>query len=323
MLEVQNIYKKFNLESGFFSKYGRFVYAVNGVSFSIKDNETYGLVGESGCGKTTVARLIMRMYEIDSGNIIFKSNNKKMYEIEKLKKNELNILRTKIKYIFQDPAKSLNPRMNIQEILTTGYKYSPYWENIIKAKEKAVKILQDVGLQEMDLIRRPSSFSGGQRQRISIARALILNPELLICDEVVSALDVSIQSQILNLLLKLKKDYKISILFIAHDLTVVSYFCDRVGVMYGGTIVEEANALKLISKRFHPYTKHLYSCIPEILKSKSKISSDTPGEIKNPTVEPAGCSFFNRCPNKDANCEFEKPEWKEIEPEHFVACHKA
>jgi oligopeptide/dipeptide ABC transporter ATP-binding protein len=321
MLEVNDIYKKFNLESGFFSKYGRFVYAVNGISFNIKENENYGLVGESGCGKTTVARLIVKMYNIDNGSLKFICKDNTLFNIDKIVNNkEIKNMRSKIKYIFQDPAKSLNPRMNIYEILSSGYKYSPYWKNSKETREISAKILKDVGLNETDLTRKPTSFSGGQRQRISIARALILKPELLICDEVVSALDVSIQSQILTLLLSIKKEYDISFLFIAHDITVVSYFCDRIGVMYGGIIVEESTSQNLIKKRYHPYTQKLYASIPDISK---KFNKDTivQGEIRNPTIELEGCPFYERCSIHEDICLKEKPILKEIEKEHFVACH--
>jgi ABC-type oligopeptide transport system ATPase subunit len=260
LLEVSHLFKRFNLEAGFFARFGRFVNAVNDISFSIGKNEAYGLVGESGCGKTTTARMLVRMYESDSGEITFYYADKPE-NVASLEKEDLRRYREKVRYVFQDPARSLNPRMSVYEVLVSGCR-RPLRQRGVSEKElygKAAAILEEVGLQAADLEKRPSEFSGGQRQRISIARALLMEPELLICDEVVSALDVSIQGQILNLLLDIRKKRNISFLFIAHDLKVACYFCDRIGVMYRGELMEEAPAANLYQEGLHPYTKLLFS----------------------------------------------------------------
>jgi ABC-type oligopeptide transport system ATPase subunit len=260
LLTVSHLYKRFNLEAGFFARFGRFVNAVNDISFSIGKNQSYGLAGESGCGKTTTARMLVRMYEADSGEIIFHHGDAPL-TVAALKKEELRQYREKVRYVFQDPARSLNPRMSVYEVLVSGCR-RPLRKRGVGEKElreKAAAILEEVGLQAADLEKRPSEFSGGQRQRISIARALLMEPELLICDEVVSALDVSIQGQILNLLLDIREKRDMSFLFIAHDLKVACYFCDRIGVMYRGELMEEAPAANLYKEALHPYTRLLFS----------------------------------------------------------------
>ncbi|MDR2102300.1 MAG: ABC transporter ATP-binding protein, partial [Treponema sp.] len=259
VIRVENLRKRFNLEAGFFARFGRFVYAVNGVSFFIEKNETYGLVGESGCGKTTTARLLVRMYECDGGDITFQDG----VDVRRLKKGDLKGYREKVKYVFQDPARSLNPRMSVYDVLVSGYRWASSgerrWPGNRRARDEAAAALEEVGLGAADLERRPAEFSGGQRQRISIARGLLMKPDLLICDEVVSALDVSIQGQILNLLLDIRSRRGLSFLFIAHDLKTACYFCDRIGVMYRGELMEEAPAAELYKTALHPYTKLLFS----------------------------------------------------------------
>ncbi len=290
---------------------------MNGVNFKINDNHSFGLVGESGCGKTTIAKILAQIYKKDSGDIFYKTKENEVIDYSNLKRNDEKKIRSKIKYIFQDPAKSLNPRMSVLEILTDGYKYSPFYKNAKIAKEEAKEIIALVGLSQEDINRRPTDFSGGQRQRISIARALIMNPELMICDEIVSALDVSIQSQIINLLIDLKNEKKLSFLFIAHDLTVVSYFCDEIAVMYGGMIVEKGNSKDIIKNRLHPYTDLLYQSIPDI-KGNNKFEKIV--DAINPTIEPNGCPFYNRCPRKIDKCKSNIPELKSVDKNQFAAC---
>ncbi|MDR3166491.1 MAG: ABC transporter ATP-binding protein [Treponema sp.] len=316
VIRVSNLRKRFNLEAGFFAPFGHFVYAVNGVSFFIEKNETYGLVGESGCGKTTTARLLVRMYECDEGDITFQDG----LDVRRLKRGDLKRYRERVKYVFQDPARSLNPRKSVYEVLVSGYRWassgeSP-WPGKRRAREEAAAALEEVGLGAADLERRPAEFSGGQRQRISIARGLLLKPDLLICDEVVSALDVSIQGQILNLLLDIRSRRSLSFLFIAHDLKVACYFCDRIGVMYRGELMEEAPAAELYKNALHPYTKLLFSsAVGSGLKEEGAGTAGpglTPGEVKTAVTELLGCAFAERCPLAEERCFREHPELREL-----------
>ena len=330
-MTITNLYKRFNLEAGFFARFGRFVNAVNDLSFSIGSNESYGLVGESGCGKTTTARMLVRMYEADSGNILFKQEDSSL-DVAVLKKEALRQYREKVRYVFQDPARSLNPRMTVYEVLVSGCRKPLRKQGVSESelRKKAAAILEEVGLTEADLEKRPSEFSGGQRQRISIARALLMEPEVLICDEVVSALDVSIQGQILNLLLDIRKKRNISFLFIAHDLKVACYFCDRIGVMYKGEMMEEAPAADLYREALHPYTQLLFSSaagITEEPHAKTQISSPCPPCFSvlrtfGSMCELSGnaCSFAPRCPNATEKCFKEHPVLTEVKPGHSVRC---
>ncbi|MCR5387514.1 MAG: ATP-binding cassette domain-containing protein, partial [Treponema sp.] len=280
LIKAEGLYKSFDLQSGFFAKKDKLVYAVNNVSFDIKKGETYGIVGESGCGKTTTARLLIRMYDLNSGKIYFYNEDGTVCDISSFKKQEIKSYQEKVKYVFQDPAKSLNPRMNVFSVMTDGLKYSSHKYSKQEIQELAEKAIVDVGLSKDDLQKRPAEFSGGQRQRISIARGLLLNPSLLICDEVVSALDVSIQAQVLKLLSELREKRNLSMLFITHDLRVACYFCDRIGVMYRGVLVEEADAATLYKSALHPYTKLLFEAAM-MFKINSSVEVKTMLEKEN------------------------------------------
>ncbi|MCL2130605.1 MAG: ABC transporter ATP-binding protein [Treponema sp.] len=321
VISVSNLRKRFNLEAGFFAPVGRYVYAVNGISFNIGRNESYGLVGESGCGKTTTARLLVRMYRADEGGIVFREDNGNALDVGKLKGRGLKSYREKVKYIFQDPARSLNPRMTIYKVLSSGAKWSESKNGMgeKQLREEASSLLEEVGLSPDDLERRPAEFSGGQRQRISIARGLMMNPSLLICDEVVSALDVSIQGQILNQLLDIRKKREISFLFIAHDLKVASFFCDRIGVMYRGEIMEEAPAASLWKDHLHPYTELLFAAGGYNTAGKEETPSIIADE-KSAESKAIGCAFAHRCPYVKDECRNTKPLLREAGTSHFIRC---
>lgn len=313
IISTKNLCKSFSLESGFFSKESKKVYAVDDVNLLIPRGSTYGLAGESGCGKSTTAKCLVKMFPVTSGQIIFKSADGQEYDVTQLKGKKLKSYREKIKYIFQDPSRSLNPRMNVLQILTDGLKHSGKKLSREQMILKAQQIIQLVGLDKRDLYRKPNEFSGGQRQRISIARALIMECEFIICDEVVSALDVSIQGQVLNLLCELRKKLNLSILFIAHDLKVTCYFCDRIGVMYRGVMVEEAPAKDFDKNCLHPYTKLLFETVDSGNQFKNV-------EVKTMLQKEDGCPYAHRCLMAQEICCKQKPELREISENHFVRC---
>lgn len=259
IIEVNHLCKAFQQDAGFFARGDKTLLAVDDLSFNIQRGTTYGIVGESGSGKTTTARLIVRMYEATSGTVLWREKRGDTgRDIGAMNKAALKAYREKVKYIFQDPARSLNPRMTVYQILTAALRRSSLWQGEDAAHEAAARAMEEVRLDAGDLGRRPAEFSGGQRQRIAIARALIMEPSLLICDEVVSALDVSVQGEVINLLCGLRRKRNMSLIFITHDLKVACYFCDTIGVMYRGRLVEEAPAATLYKEAKHPYTQTLF-----------------------------------------------------------------
>ncbi len=318
ILKVSHLTKQFSLEAGFFAKAKNSVFAVNDVSFELKKGMTYGIVGESGCGKTTTARLIIQMYRQTSGDILYMPDEEEKkafstHSVAEFSKKELRRYREKVKYIFQDPARSLNPRLSVLNVLTAGLRYSSLWQGKEKATADAERIIQEVGLSAQDLHRRPAEFSGGQRQRISIARGLIMNPRILVCDEVVSALDVSIQGQIINLLQEIRKKRGLSYIFITHDLKVACYFSDVIGVMYRGVLVEEAPAADLYKTAAHPYTVLLFEGAQGWL-------SDSNAEVKTTLQKETCCPFAHRCTKATERCRTQIPPLVQRAENHFVRC---
>ena len=316
ILRVKNLKKYFPIRRGFFQKITGWVRAVESVSFQIEKGKTLGLVGESGCGKTTVARLILKLLEADGGQILFNGQ-----DITQLDEKEMKPLRKEIQIIFQDPYGSLNPRMTVGQSIAEGLKIAGI-HNRAEQSQRLEKLLKMVGMSPASNDRFPHEFSGGQRQRVGIARALSVEPALIICDEPVSALDVSIQAQIINLLKDLQGQLELSYLFISHDLNVVGYLCDQVAVMYKGHIMEYAPADVLFDHPFHPYTHLLLSAIPDADRSidtEMNATADEPSQTLNP---PAGCSFQDRCPLKEERCEQDAVQFENVGPGHRVRCWK-
>ncbi len=322
LLEVKNLRKHFPIEKGIFRKVIGNVQAVDDVSFFIRKGETFGIVGESGSGKTTLGRCILRAIEPTDGEIRFRFSDDEVLDIRKLSKNELRKRRKHMHMIFQDPYASLDPRMTVLDIVGEPLKL----HGVAKGEaltERVKELMKQVGLETKHLKRYPHAFSGGQRQRIGVARSLALNPKLIVCDEAVSALDVSVQAQILNLLQELQRKFDLTYLFIAHDLSVVEHICDRVAVMYLGKIMEMANTEELFQRPMHPYTEALLSAVPKIdpgTKMKRIILS---GEIPSNANPPSGCPFHTRCMHAQSICKSKVPEWKEVRPGRFSSCHFA
>ena len=316
ILEVRNLHKRFTSK-------GITVRAVTDVSFDVKPGETIGIVGESGCGKTTLGRCIVRAYNASEGEVFYRTRAEEEVDFLKVDKKKMKEIRKEIQMIFQDPYSSLDPRMTVLDIikepLKANYPKMPKAEMDQKAKEMAEK----VGLNPSYLMRYPHAFSGGQRQRIGIARALVVEPQVIVCDEAVSALDVSIQAQVINLLRDLQKDLNLTYLFISHDLSVVEHISDKVGVMYLGRMVEFGKTEDLFAKPLHPYTEALLSAVPVADPTVQIERIPLKGEIPNPANPPSGCYFHTRCRYCTQKCKEQAPEYVELEPNHFVACHRA
>ena len=316
ILEVKNLHKRFTSK-------GITVRAVTDVSFDVKPGETIGIVGESGCGKTTLGRCIVRAYNASEGEVFYRTRAGEEVDFLKVDKKKMKEIRKEIQMIFQDPYSSLDPRMTVLDIikepLKANYPKMPKAEMDQKAKEMAEK----VGLNPSYLMRYPHAFSGGQRQRIGIARALVVEPQVIVCDEAVSALDVSIQAQVFNLLRDLQKDLNLTYLFISHDLSVVEHISDKVGVMYLGRMGEFGKTEDLFAKPLHPYTEALLSAVPVADPTVQMERIPLMGEIPNPANPPSGCYFHTRCRYCTQKCKEKAPEYVELEPNHFVACHRA
>ena len=310
ILEVKNLKKYFKTKKGM-------LHALDDVSFSINQGETLGLVGESGCGKTTCGRTILRLYDATSGEVYFDGQ-----DVSKLKGKDLLAFKKRAQIILQDPYASLDPRMTIGEIVAEGmdvhFNYSAAEKN-----QKVTELLRSVGLKEEFANRFAHELSGGQRQRIGIARALAVDPDFIVCDEPISALDVSIQAQVVNLLIKLQRERGLTYLFISHDLSMVRHISDRVGVMYLGSLVELTGSTEIFANPIHPYTKILMSAIPiaDPDAGGSKNRMEIKGEVPSPINAPSGCKFRTRCPYATEICAQEAPTLKEVAPDHFVACH--
>ena len=316
ILEVKNLHKRF-------SSKGITVKAVTDVSFEVKPGETIGIVGESGCGKTTLGRCIVRAYSASEGEVLYRTRAGEEVDFLKVDRKKMKQIRKEIQMIFQDPYSSLDPRMTVLDIikepLKANYPRMPKSQMDQRAKEMAEK----VGLNPSYLMRYPHAFSGGQRQRIGIARALVVEPQIIVCDEAVSALDVSIQAQVINLLRDLQKDLNLTYLFISHDLSVVEHISDKVGVMYLGRMVEFGKTEDLFEKPKHPYTEALLSAVPVADPTVQMERIPLKGEIPNPANPPSGCFFHTRCRYCTEECAMKTPEYQQIEPGHFVACHRA
>jgi len=319
LVDVKNLKKYFPIKKGVMRRVVGHVKAVDDVSFQIKRGQTLGLVGESGCGKTTTGRTLLKLHPPTSGEVVF--GDKNVYQQSKA---DLKHLRTKMQIIFQDPYSSLNPRLPVFELVGEALREHKLVSNNREMQDKVIEVITKCGLTKEQATRYPHQFSGGQRQRIGIARALALNPEFIVCDEAVSALDVSIQSQIINLLKDLQDEMGLSYLFISHDLSVVKLISDQVGVMYLGQMVEMGSKQQIFSNPRHPYTEVLLAAAPvyDPVNRKNRKRTLLEGDIPSPANPPSGCRFHTRCIYAKDVCKEAAPEYKEIEPGHFAMCHK-
>jgi len=318
LLEVRNLKVHFPVKHGMFSRVRETVKAVDGVSLHLAPGETLGLVGESGCGKTTLGRAIVRLVDPTAGDILLEGD-----DLLKMSGATLRARRRTFQMIFQDPYGSLNPRMTVEQIIGEALDIHHLVDSAAARRKRVFELLADVGLESAYAQRYPHEFSGGQRQRIGIARALAVQPKLIVCDEPVSALDVSVQAQIINLLADLQQEHGIAYLFIAHDLAVVEHISRRVMVMYLGRVVELAEAKEIIRTPLHPYTQALISAVPEVDPATQRQRIVLPGDVPSPIHPPAGCPFHPRCPIAEARCRTEVPPWREISKDHWTACHLA
>ena len=316
LLEVRDLKKYYTTKGGILSGPKRVVKAVDGVSFQLRKREIFGIVGESGCGKSTLGRSILRLIDATQGEIIFEGEN-----VRALSREEMRKKRRDMQIIFQDPGASLNPRMTVGELLREPLElFRPELTDAAQTEE-IYRLMDMVGINRSYISRFPHEFSGGQRQRIGIARALATGPKLIICDEPVSALDVSVRAQVLNLMDQLKKQFDLTYIFISHDLSVVHHICSRVAVMYLGRVVELADKDELYSRTLHPYTKALLSAIPIPDPERRRNRIILQGDVPNPAAPPPGCHFHLRCPNATDVCREKVPQLTEVSPGHFVACH--
>ncbi|MFD1038417.1 ABC transporter ATP-binding protein [Virgibacillus byunsanensis] len=315
LLEAKNLRKYFPIKKGFFGRSSSYVKAVDDISLEVKKGETLGLVGESGCGKSTTGRLLIRLLDATDGEIYYKGDNILDYRPKELRK-----VRQRFQMIFQDPYSSMNPRMTVGDIIEEPLINFKINEKV-ERKKRVTELLDVVGLGNHAINRFPHEFSGGQRQRIGIARALALNPELIIADEPVSALDVSIQSQVLNLLKDIQKEFDLTYVFISHDLSVVDHLCDRIAVMYLGKIVEVSDKKKLFNDSLHPYSKALLSAVPNADPKVKKERIILSGDVPSPSNPPKGCAFHPRCPDAMDICKVSVPEQIERDDGRLVACH--
>ena len=315
LLEVKDLCKHYPIRKGLFSRISGYVYAVDGISFTINEGETLGLVGESGCGKSTVGRTILKLIEPSRGEIIWRGER-----IDELSRSQMRPYRQQIQAVFQDPYSSLNPRMRSADIVSEPLRN---FESLSKAqgRERVSALFERVGLRPDQMLRFPHEFSGGQRQRLGIARALSVKPKLIMLDEPVSALDVSVQAQVINLLEDLQREFQVSYLFVAHDLAVVKHISHRVAVMYLGRIVELAPTKELFSRPSHPYTEALLSAVPVPDPKYQRKQIVLGGDVPSPINRPNGCHFHTRCPYAQERCKVEEPVLEEITPGHSVACH--